>query len=141
VAELSKTTPEDLPSSSEALSEATAPLDYAEIVRFLIGPFLDSPEALRIHCESSRSGRVLIRLAVEGEQKGKVFGRGGRNIQAVRTTIQAIAKATNQKVHLDVYGSDSGHGRGERSSSGQRRSSGRPSRPPRPRPNRSSDRS
>lgn len=119
----------------------TASIDYAEVVRFLVGPFLDSPESLRINCETSqRSGRILIRLAIEGEDKGKVFGRGGRNIQAVRTALQSVSKAAHQKVHLEVYGSEPERSRGDRSSegssgNGSRRSSpSRPSRrPPRPR--------
>ncbi|NEO34603.1 MAG: KH domain-containing protein, partial [Symploca sp. SIO3C6] len=116
-------------------------IDYAEVVRFLVGPFLDSPESLRVSCETSqRNGRVLIRLAIEGEDKGKVFGRGGRNIQAVRTALQSVSRAAHQKVHLEVYGSEMDRGKGDRSSgnslgtssgsSGRRSSPSRPSRRP-----------
>jgi hypothetical protein len=37
-----------------------------------------------------------------------VFGRGGRNVQAVRTVIQAVAQAAGHSAHLEVFGSQSG---------------------------------
>jgi uncharacterized protein len=33
-----------------------------------------------------------------------VFGRGGRNIQAIRTVLQTIAKVAGQTAHLEVFG-------------------------------------
>lgn len=86
---------------------STAP-DYSRLVQFLMQPFLDSPDSLRVDCEMSpRTGRVLIRVAIEGEDKGRVFGRGGRNIQAVRTVIQAVAQVAGHSAHLEVFGSQS----------------------------------
>lgn len=85
---------------------ATTNPDYVELVRFLIQPFLDSPESLSIDCEMSGTGkRAWIRIAFDSSDKGKVFGRGGRNIQAIRTVVAAAATAAGQSVHLDIYGS------------------------------------
>ncbi|MCU0525946.1 MAG: KH domain-containing protein [Elainella sp. Prado103] len=91
------------------VSLASTPLpDYTRLVRYLVQPFLDSPNALRVDCEMSpRTQRVLIRVAFEGEDKGRVFGRGGRNIQAVRTVLQAVAQAAGHSAHLEVFGSQS----------------------------------
>jgi uncharacterized protein len=97
--------PETTPPPTIAASHAP---DYIELVRFLVQPFLESPDSLRIDCEvSPRTSRVLIRLAFDGEDKGRVFGRGGRNIQAIRTVLQAIAQAAGQMAHLEVFGSSS----------------------------------
>ncbi len=89
-------------------SSETLPPDYEGLVRFLVQPFLESPDALRLDCETSpNKTKVWIRLAFEGVDKGRVFGRGGRNIQAVRTVLSAIADLAGQSIHLDVYGSPS----------------------------------
>lgn len=70
-------------------------------------PFLESPETLSIDCEISHTlKRVWIRIAFESQDKGKVFGRGGRNIQAIRTVIAAAAEVAGQSVYLDMYGSN-----------------------------------
>ncbi len=115
--------------------------DYSKLVRFLCEPFLDHPESLKLDCEASKGlGRVLIRLAVEGEDKGRIFGRGGRNILAIRNVLQAIAKIYAQSVHLEVFGNSSHENKhGERSSHESRRSSAPkpPVRGNRPRPSRS----
>jgi len=84
----------------------TASPNYVELVRFLVQPFLESPETLSVDCEISQSlKRVWVRIAFESTDKGKVFGRGGRNIQAIRTVIAAAAAAAGQSTYLDIYGS------------------------------------
>ncbi len=83
--------------------------DYVGLVRFLMQPFLDSPESLSVDCELTQTHkRAWIRIAFDGTDKGKVFGRGGRNIQAIRTVIAAAAQAVGQSVYLDIYGSTAG---------------------------------
>lgn len=83
---------------------ATSP-DFPGLVKFLLEPFLESPNSLKVDCEiSSTRPRVWIRLAFEGEDKGRVFGRGGRNIQAIRAVIEAAATLAGQSVYLDIYG-------------------------------------
>jgi hypothetical protein len=49
---------------------------------------------------------VWIRVAFEGEDKGKAYGRGGRNIQAIRAVLEASARSVGQSIHLDVFGGD-----------------------------------
>lgn len=89
-------------------SPATSP-DYVGLVRFLLQPFLDSPESLSVDCELTQTQkRIWIRIAFDSTDKGKVFGRGGRNIQAIRTVIAAAAQAAGQSVYLDIYGSTAG---------------------------------
>jgi uncharacterized protein len=82
--------------------------DYAGLVTFLVKPFLETPESLRVDCEvvANRS-RVWVRLAFEGTDKGRVFGRGGRNIQAIRSVLEGVAKAAGYSAVLDVFGSQS----------------------------------
>ncbi|MTJ09347.1 KH domain-containing protein [Anabaena sp. UHCC 0253] len=88
-------------------SPATGP-NYVGLVKFLVQPFLESPESLSVDCEISQIlKRVWVRIAFDSTDKGKVFGRGGRNIQAIRTVIAAAAELAGQSVYLDIYGSSS----------------------------------
>jgi predicted RNA-binding protein YlqC (UPF0109 family) len=89
----------------EIKSPVTSP-NYVGLVKFLLQPFLESPESLSVDCEMSHTlKRAWIRIAFEGADKGKVFGRGGRNIQAIRTVIAAAAEMAGHSVYLDIYGS------------------------------------
>ncbi len=95
--------------------------DYSKLVTFLCSPFLDSPDSLRLDCEHSpRTKRIKIRLAIEGEDKGRVFGRGGRNLQAIRTVLQAVAEMNGQVASLEVFGNSSGDERPSHDSEGPR---------------------
>ncbi|MGF1492932.1 MAG: KH domain-containing protein [Microcoleaceae cyanobacterium] len=86
-----------------AKSSSTSP-DYAQLVQFLVEPFLESPESLRIDCEKvSAQGKTWVRLAFESEDRGRVYGRGGRNIQAIRVVLSAVATMAGESVYLDVY--------------------------------------
>ena len=102
------------PAVANSAEVQTASPDFVGLVRFLVEPFLESPQSLSVDCEvSSRRGRVLVRLAFESEDKGRVFGRGGRNIQAIRSVLQAVAQTIGYSAHLDVYGSHSSSREGD----------------------------
>ena len=78
--------------------------DYLGLVEFLVGRLLESPDALSIDCERANNNqKVWIRLAFEDMDKGRVFGRGGRNLQAIRTVLQMAAIAAGQSLYLDIY--------------------------------------
>lgn len=82
--------------------------DYGQLVKFLFQPFLSATDTMAIDCELTLDRRrVWIRVAVGSADRDTAFGRGGRNIQAVRTVLQAAAAAVGQSIHLDVYGSSS----------------------------------
>jgi predicted RNA-binding protein YlqC (UPF0109 family) len=79
--------------------------DYEGLVSYLMKPFLDSPEALKTDIERvPGKSRVTLRVAFSPEDRGRMFGRGGRNIQAIRTVLQATAALNEERVSLDVYG-------------------------------------
>ena len=78
--------------------------DYTGLVQFLVQPFLESPKSLSVDCEqSNQNRRVWIRLAFEGTDQGRVYGRGGRNIQAIRRVLETAAAAAGQSLYLDIY--------------------------------------
>ena len=96
------------PHLNAGIEDSKASPNYVGLVKFLMQPFLESPETLSIDCEISHTlKRVWIRIAFESKDKGKVFGRGGRNIQSIRTVIAAAAEFAGQSVYLDMYGSNS----------------------------------
>lgn len=79
--------------------------DYEGLLRFLLEPLVEAPESLRYDCERfNQNRRVWIRLALEQNDKGRVFGRGGRNIQAIRAILNAAAALAQQSVYLEIYG-------------------------------------
>lgn len=105
--------------------------NYEKLARFLIEPFLEDPQTLSINSEvNPNNKKIWLRIAFDKGDRGKVFGRGGRNIQAIRTTIQTAAVAHGESVFLDIYSDESDrsdHADRRRSSNNRRRKS--PSKP------------
>jgi len=98
-----------MPEAMAANSSHLETADFAALVKFLVSPFLEQPDKLRVDCEiSSSRQRVWVRLAFDSSDKGRVFGRGGRNIQAIRTVLAAAAKVSDYTAHLEIYGSPAG---------------------------------
>ncbi|MCY7322692.1 MAG: KH domain-containing protein, partial [Phormidesmis sp. CAN_BIN36] len=56
------------------MTENIAAPDYVGLVRFLIQPFLEAPDSLKVDCEISSRSRVWVRLAFEDIDKGRVLG-------------------------------------------------------------------
>lgn len=80
------------------------PPNYLKLLSFLIEPLLDSPDALKIDCEEIPSTkRVWIRLAVDEGDKGRIYGRGGRNIQSIQMVMAIAAKQVDQTLYLEIY--------------------------------------
>lgn len=106
--------------------------NYDQLVRYLVEPLLDHPESLSLNCEQSKGNQnVLIRIAFDSEEQGKVFGRGGRNIEAVRMVVEAAASAAGQSARLEVYGSHHHPGTEDSSPKREQTHNHRSSRPPR----------
>jgi len=78
--------------------------DYVELVRYLVEPFLEYTDSLSVDCEElNQNQKVWVRLAFAGSEKGRVYGRGGRNIKAISTVLQTAAAAAGQSLYLDIY--------------------------------------
>ena len=116
--------------NSDNSSESAAQFaqNYEKIVRFLLEPLVDDPASLKVDCEKLNSSeKVWVRVAFEQEDKGKVFGRGGRNLKAIQTVLNTSAVEANHQVYLDVYGSsrdDGTNSRGGRSGGSRGRGGG-----------------
>lgn len=107
--------------------------DYEKLARFLIEPFLENPQSLCVNSEINQSnGKIWLRIAFDRDDRGKVFGRGGRNIQAIRTTIKTAAVTHNESVFIDIYSDeppeseDSGNRGRAPGNSRRRKSPGKP---------------
>ena len=47
--------------------------------------------------------KIWIRLAINEVDKSRVYGKGGRNIKAIRTILITAASTVGQSLYLDIY--------------------------------------
>jgi uncharacterized protein len=115
--------------ATNSIDQSNLP-DYEQLVKFLFQPFLSEVTAMAVDCEYTIDRhRIWIRVAVAIADRDSAFGRGGRNIQAIRTVLQATAEAVGQSIHLDVHGNNSGSRQPEADFAPQVPSGDRPPRP------------
>ncbi|MGB0563641.1 MAG: KH domain-containing protein [Spirulinaceae cyanobacterium] len=85
-------------------SPAPTPPDYKALVHHLVAPLLEHPEGLKVSCEFSQGKqRTLVRMSLGDNDQGRVLGRGSRNLEAMRTVLNAAARAVNQTARLEVF--------------------------------------
>jgi predicted RNA-binding protein YlqC (UPF0109 family) len=75
---------------------------YIKLLRFLLQPLLEQTDSLRLHAEVN-GVRVWLRVAIAPADRGKVFGKGGKTIQTIRTVLNAAAKNWGHSLTLELY--------------------------------------
>jgi hypothetical protein len=74
-----------------------------ELVRFLIESLVEQPDAMKI--EKIDSGdSVRFEVSLDPDDVGKVIGRGGRIIKAIRTLARAAGSTEGLHVDVDILG-------------------------------------
>ena len=73
----------------------------ADLVVYLARQLVDEPDAVRVE-EVEQDGDVVLRLHVAEGDKGKVIGRQGRIVRALRTVVRASAGKGDRRVMLEI---------------------------------------
>ncbi|MGZ4386378.1 MAG: KH domain-containing protein [Gaiellaceae bacterium] len=73
----------------------------AELVAYLARRLVDDPEAVRVD-EQDDGGFVVLRLHVATDDRGKVIGRQGRIVRALRTLVRAGGVREGKRYQLEI---------------------------------------
>ena len=79
---------------------ATQTEEIAGLVESVIRPLIDNPDDLVIDARETEDESIFVEVRVNEEDAGKVIGRQGRVIKAIRTLARAAASSAN--THVDV---------------------------------------
>lgn len=72
--------------------------EIVELVSTLVLPIVDEPESVDIASSDTEDGALLVEVRVSEADAGKVIGRQGRVIKAIRT----LSRAAGSRHGLDV---------------------------------------
>jgi len=73
----------------------------AALVEYLARQLVDDPESVQVD-ETERDGDLVLRLRVAQDDVGKVIGRSGRMVRALRTVVRATGARENRRVLLEI---------------------------------------
>ncbi len=74
-----------------------------ELLAFLVRSLVDEPQEVALESFEEDDGDVLVlELRVASDDAGKVIGRGGRTVGALRTVMRACSGGDSRRVIVDV---------------------------------------
>ena len=76
-------------------------MDVEQLLTYLARALVDQPDQVSLRA-SEVDGARLYELKVAPEDVGKVIGRDGRTVNALRTLLNAAAQKSGQKVRLEI---------------------------------------
>lgn len=76
--------------------------DIANLVEALVVPLVDDPDAVEITSSDTEEGALLVEISVADEDAGKVIGRQGRVIKAIRTLCRAAGSRNGAAVEVEI---------------------------------------
>lgn len=71
------------------------------LVEYIVRALVDKPDQVELRTSPSEGG-VLYELKVAPEDIGKVIGRDGRTVNALRTVLAAAAQKSGEKARLEI---------------------------------------
>ena len=74
----------------------------AELVAELARRLVDEPDAVRVEEVEEEDGTLLLRLHVAEGDVGKVIGRQGRLVRALRAIVRAGGVEAGRRLQLEI---------------------------------------
>ena len=76
--------------------------NYVELVELIVRRLVTKPEEVFVSEERSEAGAILISVKVAQEDIGRVIGKKGSTINAIRHVAKAASIKSGEKVDVDV---------------------------------------
>ncbi len=75
--------------------------DYGELVTHIIRQIVSRPEDVRVEVEGD-GHHYLVRVRTAPEDLGRVIGRQGRHVDAIRMVVRAASLRDRDRVQVEV---------------------------------------
>ena len=72
-----------------------------ELALFVVKKLVDKPEAVSVE-ESTDGDVAVLKLLVDEEDKGKVIGKQGKVIKAIRAVVGVAAQKAGRRVAVEI---------------------------------------
>lgn len=72
-----------------------------EAVEKLVKSIVDNPDAVEVSERGDRAA-IVLQVRVAGDDMGKIIGREGRTIKALRTLIHAASIKQGRRIALEI---------------------------------------
>ena len=73
-----------------------------DLLEYLVRALVDDPDDVSIEPYDEDDGTLVLEVHVGEDDAGKVIGRGGRTVDALRIVMRACAARDGRRVVVDV---------------------------------------
>ncbi len=100
---------EEMADQADSLDQATGsdeelPSDkVADLVEYIVCGLVNNEDAVSLDVTDSE-GSALIEVSCDEEDAGRIIGRKGRTIKAIRTLARALGSRVGTSVEVEVLG-------------------------------------
>ena len=75
--------------------------DYADLTRFITEHIVANKAAVTVSAVP-RGRSTIVEVTVAEEDMGKIIGKGGRNIEAIRAVVRAAGLRKHERVQVEL---------------------------------------
>lgn len=76
--------------------------DLENFVDYIVRALVDAPEEVRIESEPQENGASVIKINCKKEDIGKIVGKNGKTIMAIRSLVSGAAGRMQKRVAVEV---------------------------------------
>ncbi|HKP91299.1 MAG TPA: KH domain-containing protein [Thermoleophilaceae bacterium] len=73
-----------------------------DLIQFLARALVDDPGSVTVESFEEDDGTVVYEVTVAEDDVGKLIGRSGRTVNALRTVVRAAAVRDGRRVLVDI---------------------------------------
>lgn len=84
------------------MNEDTRPLKDSALLTEVTRALVCRPDHVRVRCEDLPEGPYILHLDVHPEDKGRVIGRDGRIISALRRLFSAVGALDGRQLIVEI---------------------------------------
>ena len=81
---------------------AGPPVDYRGLVEWIAKSVADKPEQVEVNALERGHGTVAIKVKMADDDVGRLIGKAGRNIDAIRNLVRVASLRERKRVFVDL---------------------------------------
>jgi predicted RNA-binding protein YlqC (UPF0109 family) len=78
------------------------PVDYRALVEFVARALAEKPDEVAVDAVDRPGGAVAIKVKMAEDDVGRLIGKAGRNIEALRTLVRVASLRERRRVFVDL---------------------------------------
>lgn len=73
-----------------------------ELLEYIAKELVENPDEVEVIQEEEEEGKIVLKLKVADEDKGRIIGKRGRIAESIRAILRVKAVKTETHVFLDI---------------------------------------